>query len=124
MYRFSVFFSQKIFDMNYGTVGTFRALPNNRAILLRVMDVVKTCIGLANFFFSGSLKLCIKVSNDYRCAFRHIDASMNALWYIHFLSSIEIHQLKVASLVLSEYERGKSAKKRERFLVSKVEFRV
>ena len=35
---------------------------------------------------------------------------------MHFLSSIEIHLLKL------KYERGNFAKKRERFLVSEVEF--
>ena len=41
---------------------------------------------------------------------------------MHFLSSIEIYLLKVAEVALSKTERGNSAKKRERFLVSKVEF--
>ena len=38
------------------------------------------------------------------------------------LSSIEFHLLKVTYKALSKYERGKSAKKHEKFLVSKVEF--
>ena len=32
--------------------------------------------GLAVFFSGKSLKMCIKVSNNYRCAFIHIDAFM------------------------------------------------
>ena len=44
--------------------------------LLRVMNVVKTYIGLADFF-SGK----VLVSNNYRCAFIHFDALMNALRY-------------------------------------------
>ena len=39
-----------------------------------------------------------------------------------FLSSIEIHLLKVTQIALSKYERGNGAKKSELFLVSKVEF--
>ena len=35
---------------------------------------------------------------------------------------IEIHLLKVALIALSKYERGNGGKKRERFLVSKMEF--
>ena len=41
---------------------------------------------------------------------------------MNLLSSIEIHLLKVTQLALSKYERANGAKKRERFLVSKVEF--
>ena len=37
-----------------------------------------SCIGLADFF---SVKV-LKASNNYRCAFIHIDAFMNALRYI------------------------------------------
>ena len=64
------------------------------------MNVVKTLIyiGLADFFvfFSGkSLKI------------------------LHFLSSIEIHLLKVTLIPLSHYERAIGAKIREPFLVSK-----
>ena len=39
-------------------------------------------IGFADFFFRKNLKMCIKVSNNYRCAFVHIDAFMSALRYI------------------------------------------
>ena len=41
---------------------------------------------------------------------------------MHFLSSIEIHLLKVTLIALSKYERGNGAKIRERFLASKVVF--
>ena len=41
---------------------------------------------------------------------------------MHFLSSIEIHLLKVEKIAFSKYERGNGANKRERFLVSKMEF--
>ena len=41
---------------------------------------------------------------------------------MHFLSSIEIHLLKVTQIALPKYERANGAKKRERFLVLKVEF--
>ena len=41
---------------------------------------------------------------------------------MHFLSSNEIHLLKVTSIALYKYESGNGAKKRERFLVSKVEY--
>ena len=40
---------------------------------------------------------------------------------MRFLSSIEIHMLKMTLVALSKYERGIGAKKRERFLVSRVE---
>ena len=40
---------------------------------------------------------------------------------MHFLSLIESLLLKVTYIALSKYERGSGAKKRERFLVSKVE---
>ena len=39
-------------------------------------------IGLAYFFSVKSLKMCIKVSNNYRCTFIDIDAFINALRYI------------------------------------------
>ena len=41
---------------------------------------------------------------------------------MHFLNSIKVHMLKVMQIALSKYDRGNVAKKRERFLVSKVEF--
>ena len=41
---------------------------------------------------------------------------------MHFLSSIEIHLLKVTLIALSKYERENGAKKRVRFLASKVDF--
>ena len=44
------------------------------------------------------------------------------LGIMHFLSSIEIHLLKLTLIALSKYERGNGAKKRECFLVLKVEF--
>ena len=51
-------------------------------------------IGLADFFVF--IQEVFKVSNNYRCAFIHIDAFMNALrYFLHFLSSIEIYLLKV-----------------------------
>ena len=40
------------------------------------------------------------------------------LGIMHFLSSIEIHLLKVTELTLSKYERGNGAKRRELFLVT------
>ena len=48
-------------------------------------------ISLADFF-SGKV---LKVSNNYRCAFIHIDAFVNALRFICFLSSIEVHLMEV-----------------------------
>ena len=42
---------------------------------------------------------------------------------MQFLSSIEIHPLKVTEIVFSKYERGNWRKKREQILVSKVEFK-
>ena len=45
--------------------------------------MVKTLICvLVIFFFRISLKMSIEVSNNYRCAFIHIDAFMNAIRYI------------------------------------------
>ena len=39
-------------------------------------------IGLAFFQEIVLHKMCLKVSNNYRCAFIHVDAFMNALRYI------------------------------------------
>ena len=61
-------------------------------------------IGLANFFSQESLKILM-----------HLGIML-------FLSSIENHLLKVTQIALSKYKRGNGAKKRERDLISKVEF--
>ena len=49
---------------------------------LRVMNVVKTLIWVLLIFFVFFSGKVLKVSNNYRCAFKHIDALMNALRYI------------------------------------------
>ena len=64
----------------------------------------------------------MKCSNNYRYAFIHVNEFSNALKYIYFLSSIEIHMLKVTQIALFKYERANGATIRERFLVSKVKF--
>ena len=41
---------------------------------------------------------------------------------MNFLSSFEVHLLKVTYIVFSKYKRGNGAKKRERFLLRKWNF--
>ena len=53
----------------------------------------------------------------YRYAFIPFNAIMNAIVYVHFLSSMLVHWLKGIQLALSNYK-----KKGNRFLLSKVEF--
>ena len=61
----------------------YRLLCLSRFKLLRVMNAVKTLIKdlliFSCFFFR---KKVLKCSNNYRCAFIHIDARMNALRFI------------------------------------------
>ena len=63
-------------------------------------------IGLADSFPGNVLK----VSNNYRCAIIHCSIYECTKLYMHFLSSIEIHLLKVALIAFSKYERGNGAK--------------
>ena len=65
----------------------------------------------------------LKCSNNYRSAFMHYNAFMNALRYMgNFLRSIQVHFLKGRQNSLSEFESENCVKKRESLLVSKVEF--
>ena len=58
----------------------------------------------------------------YRYAFIHFNAIMNALVYVHFLSSMLVHWLKGIQLALFNYKKKENGwEKIDRFLLSKVE---
>ena len=51
--------------------------------LIALLNVVKTLIEVLLFFFCFFFsEKVLKVSNNYRCAFMHIDAFVNTLRYI------------------------------------------
>ena len=75
------------------------------------------------FLFSFFQQKVLKCSYNYRCAFIHIDAFMNAhrnnaLFEFNCNSSAE----KVTQIALYKYECGNGPKSCERFLVSKMDF--
>ena len=95
-----------------------QALQKSFSKCLYNFFLISLCFACLGILFLHFPRLCLRSAASPLCKI------LMHLGIMNFLSSIEIHLLKVTKIALFKNERANGAKIRERFPVSKVEFHL